>query len=227
MVSQKHVLITGVSRGLGRAMVDGFIQTGHRVTGCARSSEAIASLQQEFPDHRFSTVDVASDGAVAAWIEGALADLGPPDLVLNNAGVINESAPLWRVSADEIDQVLDVNVKGTVNVIRHVVPILADRRAGLIVNFSSGWGRSTSPDVAPYCASKWAIEGLTKALAQELPSGVAAVALNPGVIHTEMLERCFGSSAAAYASASEWRSRAVPYILSLGVHHNGRSLTVS
>ena len=95
----------------------------------------------------------------------------------------------------------------------------------MIVNFSSGWGRSTSPEVAPYCASKWAIEGLSQALAQELPPGLAAVALNPGIINTDMLQRCFGPGASAYPTADEWAKKAVPFLANLGASDNGRSLT--
>ena len=68
----------------------------------------------------------------------------------------------------------------------------------MIVNFSSGWGRSVDAEVAPYCATKWAIEGLTQALARELPPGLCAVPLNPGVIDTDMLRSCFGGSAGGY-----------------------------
>jgi NAD(P)-dependent dehydrogenase (short-subunit alcohol dehydrogenase family) len=95
------------------------------------------------------------------------------------------------------------------------------------VNFSSGWGRSTSPEVSAYCASKWGIEGMTQALAQELPRGLAAVALNPGVINTEMLQRCFGKEGAAqYPSAQQWAEAAGPYLLKLGPKDNGQALTV-
>jgi NAD(P)-dependent dehydrogenase (short-subunit alcohol dehydrogenase family) len=104
---------------------------------------------------------------------------------------------------------------------------MIERKQGVIVNFSSGWGRSTSPEVSGYCASKWAIEGLTQALAQELPNGMAAVPLNPGIIDTEMLRSCFGSSAASYPKPEEWAKRAVPFILRIGPCDNGRSLTVS
>jgi NAD(P)-dependent dehydrogenase (short-subunit alcohol dehydrogenase family) len=97
----------------------------------------------------------------------------------------------------------------------------------VIVNFSSGWGRSTGAEVAPYCATKWAIEGLTQALAQELPAGMAAIPLNPGIINTDMLQSCFGSSAAVYPTAREWAKRAVPFLLGLGPKHNGQSLTVA
>jgi NAD(P)-dependent dehydrogenase (short-subunit alcohol dehydrogenase family) len=96
----------------------------------------------------------------------------------------------------------------------------------VIVNFSSGWGRSTSPEVAPYCATKYAIEGLTLALAQELPAGMAAVPLNPGIINTDMLQLCFAGQADSYPTAERWAKKAVPYILSLGAKHNGSSLSV-
>jgi NAD(P)-dependent dehydrogenase (short-subunit alcohol dehydrogenase family) len=97
---------------------------------------------------------------------------------------------------------------------------------GIVVNFSSGWGRSTSPEVAPYCATKWGIEGLTAALAQELPSGLAAVALNPGIIDTRMLRSCMGDSAGSYPTPERWAQVAVPYLASLDVRQNGKALTV-
>jgi NAD(P)-dependent dehydrogenase (short-subunit alcohol dehydrogenase family) len=100
------------------------------------------------------------------------------------------------------------------------------RGRGVVVNFSSGWGRSTSPEVAAYCASKWAIEGLTQAIAQELPPGLAAVALNPGIINTDMLQSCLGEASAAYPSADQWAEAAGPYLLSLGPKDNGHTLTV-
>ena len=104
---------------------------------------------------------------------------------------------------------------------------MIERRSGIIVNFSSGWGRSTSPQVAPYCASKWAIEGLTQALAQELPDGMAAIPLNPGIIHTDMLEICFGEQSAHYTSLKDWGVKAVPFLLQLKPRDNGKPLTIS
>ena len=97
------------------------------------------------------------------------------------------------------------------------------RRRGVAVNVSSGWGHSTAPRVAPYCASKYAIEGLTGALAQELPEGLAAVPLSPGIIHTGMLDTAFGGQAAAHWKPEEWVEVAVPYLLRLGPADNGRS----
>ena len=99
MPEQRHILITGVSRGLGRAMTGGFIQAGHLVAGCARSDEALHQLRQEFPQpHRFDDVDVCSDAAVGDWADSVLSEWGVPDVVVNNAALINRNANLWDVS---------------------------------------------------------------------------------------------------------------------------------
>lgn len=223
----KRIVITGVSRGLGRALVDGFVPLGHVIFGCARDAAAIASLAETYPaPNRFDVVDVTDDESVARWAAAVLAESDPPDLLINNAGVINRNAPLWEVPADEAARVIDVNVKGVMNVVRHFVPAMVDRGSGVIVNLSSGWGRSVSAEVAPYCASKWAVEGMTRALAEELPAGMAAVPLNPGVIHTAMLESCFGSSASSYPQPDEWAQQAVAVLLQLGPGDNGQPLTV-
>lgn len=225
--AQKVVVITGASRGLGRAMTAEFASRGHTVAGCARSKAAVAELQKTFASpHRFDVVDVASDPSVQTWAQSVLKTHGAPDLLLNNAAVINRNARLWEVSAEDFSQVIDVNIKGVTNVIRHFAPAMIAKRSGVIVNFSSGWGRSTDAEVAPYCATKWAMEGLTQALAQELPNGMAAIPLNPGVIDTDMLRSCFGGSASSYPSPAEWAKRAVPFLLNLSAKDNGRPLTV-
>lgn len=222
----KRIVITGVSRGLGQAMTEEFIRQGHTVYGCARSESAVESLSRAFPaPHEFAALDVTNDEDVADWAETILNTGAPPDLVLNNAAIVNRNAPLWEVPADEFARVIDVNIKGVTNVIRHLLPAMIEVGHGVIVNFSSGWGRSTSPEVAPYCATKWAIEGLTQALAQELPAGLAAIPLNPGIIHTEMLDSCFGAEAATFPSPEAWARTAVPFILSLSPADNGNPQT--
>ena len=221
------ILITGATRGLGRAMVHEFVRLGHIVLGCGRSKADVDKLRRQLgTPHDFYSVDVASDEEVKSWASLLLNTHSPPDLLLNNAGVINRNARLWEISPREFSQVIDVNLKGAANLIRHFVPAMLQRKRGVIVNFSSGWGRSTDAEVAPYCASKWAIEGLTQSLAQELPTGLATVALNPGIIDTDMLRSCFGSSAAHYPSPEEWARTAVPFLLGLGPTDNGKQLEV-
>lgn len=219
-------LITGVSRGLGAAMARGFAARGYRIAGCARPSSDLDAVATALgAGALIRPVDVADDAAVAAFATEVLATCGAPHLLINAAAIINPPAPLWGISVEEIDALFDINVKGSIHLIRHFVPAMIERGSGVIVNFSSGWGRSTSPEVAPYCASKWAIEGLTRAFADELPRGLAAVAFNPGIIDTEMLRRCFGDSASAYPDAAEWAKAAVPYLAALGPRDNGKALT--
>jgi NAD(P)-dependent dehydrogenase (short-subunit alcohol dehydrogenase family) len=149
-----------------------------------------------------------------------------PDLLLNNAAIINQTAPLWKIPADEFQAVININIAGTANVIRHFVPAMIECQRGVIVNFSSGWGRGTAPEVAPYCATKWAIEGLTQALAQELPRGMAAVPLNPGIINTEMLQTCWADGANRFPTPERWSHVAAPFLLSLTAKHNGEPVSV-
>jgi NAD(P)-dependent dehydrogenase (short-subunit alcohol dehydrogenase family) len=226
MNTEKCVFITGCTRGLGRAMIPEFIQRGWRVVGCGRDAQKIADLQAEYGSpHWFEGCDLADDGAVEALCERLVVEAGLPDLVLNNAAIVNASAPLWEVSAAEFSQVIDINLKGPASVMRALLPAMLKRGSGVIVNFSSGWGRSTSPEVAPYCATKFGIEGLSMAAAQETGGKVAILPLNPGIIDTQMLRSCFGSGAAHYPGPEAWAQTAVPFLIGLGPKDNGRPLT--
>ena len=184
-------------------------------------------LDEEGFKHLVLPVDLRRADDVRDAVAETEQALSPLRGLVNNAAVVNRNAVLWKLPAEEFDQVIDVNIKGVANMIRAFVPAMAARKRGVIVNFSSGWGRSVSPEVAPYCATKYAIEGLTKALAEELPSGMAAVPLNPGVIDTDMLRSCFGEAAASYPSPETWALSAVPFLLRLGPKDHGKSLSVS
>ena len=201
-------------------MVEGFQERGWQVAGCARQS---GDLEMEF----FREVDVRDAQAVNLFTQEAYEKWGAPDLLINNAGLINQPGPLWEVTEEDFDNVVDVNLKGIANMIRAAVPMMIERGEGIVVNLSSGWGRSVSAEVAPYCATKWAVEGLTSALAEELPEGLAAVALNPGVIDTDMLRKTWGEGAAGFPRAKEWGRVAVPFLEKLSVRDNGGSLTVA
>lgn len=224
----KVIVITGATRGLGRALVAAFSVGGHTVIGCGRGDGHVRALRTAFPaPHSFARVDVTDATGVAGWAADVLAKYGPPDLLINNAALMNAPAPLWEVPADEFSALIDVNVKGVFNVIRAFVPAMVARGRGAIVNLSSGWGRSTAPEVAPYCATKYAIEGLTMALAQELPNGMAAVPLNPGIIDTDMLRQAWADGASRYQKPDAWAQKAAPLLLGIGAKENGRPLTVA
>ena len=119
----KVVVITGVARGLGRALAEGFAAEGHRVVGCSRSEKKIAELEKSLGHaHAFSVVDVRDDATVCDWATATIRNYGAPDLLLNNAAVINNNKFLWELSAAEFGVVIDTNIKGVTNVIRHFTP---------------------------------------------------------------------------------------------------------
>ena len=219
------IWLTGCTNGLGRALVPELVDRGHVVAGCGRNEIEIQKLSDEFPDCFFVACDVSDEGSVEDFVNEASIRAGEPDFLINNAAIVNQLAPLWEISAEEFDQLTSININGVANLIRHVVPLMLSNKSGMIINLSSGWGRSTSPEVAPYCASKWAIEGLTQALSQELPDNIGTVALNPGVINTEMLQKCWGDEANDFPGAEQWAITAAPFILGLTPLDSGKPLT--
>ena len=224
-MNPKTVCISGVSKGLGKALSIEFDQRGWQVSGCARTTSALVELGSQLSNsHFFRKVDITNLKQVLTFSEEVIENLGSPTLLVNNAGKINSNARLHEVSEDEFLEVFKVNVCGTHNMIKAFLPKMKGLNQGLIVNFSSYWGQSTAAEVAPYCASKWAIEGLTRALAQELPSNLSTVALNPGVIDTEMLRSCFGDAAGSYEKPRDWAKHAVDCLENLNKSDNGNTV---
>ena len=220
------IVITGVTKGLGRALAEQYIHLNHTVIGCGRNIETITEMKTDFPvSTNFQVVNIDDHQQVQDWAKNILSRFGAPDFLLNNAGIINKNSTLWNIPETEFSKVIDTNIKGVYYTIKEFLPSMIKVKKGIVVNFSSGWGRSTSPEVAAYCSTKWAIEGLSKSLAQEIPKGMACVALNPGVIDTDMLRSCWGKNASAYIKPKNWASKAAPYILRINEKDNGASLT--
>ena len=227
-INTQNIIITGVTRGLGMALAKQYIKQGHMVIGCGRNANLIGSMSDLYSKNTdFQVLDISNYKEVSSWAQDINNKYGAPDYLINNAGVINKNNYLWNISPDEFSSVIDINIKGVYNTIKEFVPGMIARGKGTVVNLSSGWGRSTSPEVAPYCSSKWAIEGLSKSLAQELPDGITCVALNPGVIDTDMLRSCWKDQAAQYEDPENWAKRAAPFILNINNNDSRASLTVS
>lgn len=227
MGKKKLAVVTGVTRGLGRAMLDRFHELDWMVAGCGRSVEAVEELRRQFGDaHHFSVVDVADQQEVGKWAEEVIQRFGPPDMLINNASIVNENNPLFHIEEKEFATIMDVNVNGVFRVIRAFVPAMMERANGVVVNISSYWGRHGEGMLAPYCASKFAVEGLSQSLAKELPDGMAVVALDPGgSIDTAMLRQCSPEDVEAAPTPEAWSRVAVPFLLQIGPKENGRSLT--
>uniref|UniRef100_A0A0A0LW25 NADPH-dependent pterin aldehyde reductase-like n=1 Tax=Cucumis sativus TaxID=3659 RepID=A0A0A0LW25_CUCSA len=208
----KKVLITGVSKGIGRALALELATYGHTVIGCSRDQTKLDSLQLQLSkvspivNHLLLSVDVKCNRSVEEFARTVVENELVPDIIVNNAGVVNKVGNMWEIDVQDFDTVIDINIKGTSNILRHFIPLMIPHNQGIIVNISSLCGRDNNQykSVAPYCASKWGIEGLSKCIAQELPKGMAIVALDPGVIYTDMLESCWGDLASRCQTPEYW-----------------------
>jgi len=202
-----------------------FHSRGWNVTGCARSTDPLIELSTRLVNSCFfQSVDITKPTEVENFAQSVIQNVGVPDLLVNNAGVINQNARLTEISPEEFASVLSVNLGGIHNMIRTFVPIMEEQGHGVIANFSSYWGQSAAPEVGPYCASKWGVEGLTRSLAQELPDGLTAVAFNPGIIDTDMLRSCFGEGAASHEKPAEWAKHAVDRLEQISTSDNGKTI---
>jgi NAD(P)-dependent dehydrogenase (short-subunit alcohol dehydrogenase family) len=208
-------------------MVHELTGLGHRVLGCARTTSDIERLRLTYPAQDFCSVDVSHDSEVKTWALCLFEKYGSPDLVINNAAVLNEKAPLWNIPEQDFNNLLATNITGMVNMIRHFAPLMIERRQGKFINVASRWARKIEVGIGPYCSSKCAVVILTKVLAEELrPTNVVAVALNPGIINTQMLQLYLGRGTPqepkCYPSPAAWATTAIPFILGLGLKDTGK-----
>lgn len=181
-------LVTGASRGIGLATALEFGRSGARVALLSRDRERSETAAARVPDGlgKGYGCDVCSNDQVVETVGRVEADLGPIDIVVNNAGTTRDQL-LVRTSDEDWDAVLDVNLRGMFHVIRSVSRGMIRRRSGVIVNVSSVVGLMGNAGQTSYAAAKAGVIGLTKSVAKELgPRGIRANAVAPGFIETEM-----------------------------------------
>lgn len=220
-----RVVLTGASRGIGAALARALAKKKARLVLVARSADSLRELAAECGEAKPIAGDVADPETARRAVSEAVGSFGGVDLLVNNAAILTEPRPLAKTPHEDWRSVLEVNVLGTVAFLREALAVMDGQGSGVCVNLSSGWGRSADADVGPYVASKWAIEGLTRSVALEVKPGVCVVAVNPGIIRTEMLERAFGVEAASvYPGPGELAPRFLKLLERLGPRDNGRSL---
>lgn len=193
-----HVLITGASSGFGYEMACRLAARGHRVFAtmretAGRNAAARAALEAcavgAGAPIEVLEMEVTDDASVDAGVKAALDRAGHLDVVVNNAGVAAVGLT-EAFTPEDFSRVYDVNVNGPVRVNRAVLPSMRARRSGLLVHISSAAGRVTVPALAPYCASKFALEALADAYRFELhPWGIQSVLIEPGIFRTTIIEQ--------------------------------------
>lgn len=181
--------ITGASRGLGAAIVREALSRGHRVVATARDAEDVRKAFPEAGDELLATaVDVADEQQLRDAVDAAVARFGRIDVLVNNAGRGLLSA-VEEASDKAARAVFDVNVFGVLNTLRAALPTMRAQRSGLVFNMSSVGGFTTAPGWGMYAATKFALEGISEALAAELaPLGVRVTIVEPGGFRTDFLD---------------------------------------
>lgn len=190
MQDPRSFLITGVSSGLGRAFASAALQAGHRVIGTVRHRDAALAHEALAPGRAHAVIlDVTEFGAIPDAVAGAERAFGAIDVLVNNAGYGHEGI-LEETSLDDVRRQFDANVFGAVAMIKAVLPGMRQRRYGHIINVTSMGGFITMPGISAYCGSKFALEGISEALAKEVRTlGVRVTALAPGQFRTDWAGR--------------------------------------
>lgn len=188
-------LITGCSTGIGREIARAALEAGHRVVVTARRAEAVADLVGTFGDRAVAVaLDVTDKAQIAAAVAAADDAFGGVDVLVNNAGYGYMSAVEEGDDA-EVRKLFDTNYFGVVDTIKAVLPAMRARKSGHIVNISSMTGLVANPPNAYYSSTKFALEALTEALAQEVaPLGIKVTAIEPGAFRTDWARRSMQES---------------------------------
>jgi len=181
----KTWLVTGSSSGIGKALVEQLLERGDRVAATLRKPEALGELKTRYGEQLWlAQLDVTDTAAIRDVIQQAFTDLGRIDVVVSSAGYALFGAA-EEVSDAQIDQQLQTNLVGSIQVIRACLPFLREQGGGRVLQVSSEGGQLAYPNFSLYHASKWAVEGFVESVAQEVaPFGIEFTLVEPGPTRT-------------------------------------------
>jgi NAD(P)-dependent dehydrogenase (short-subunit alcohol dehydrogenase family) len=194
----KRVVLTAGGAGIGRVTLKTFFEAGARLVTCDVDQAALDKLRGELPEVPAIPADVALEADVERLFALAEQQLGGLDILINNAGIAGPTGPIEAIEPDDWRRCLEVNITGQYLCARRAVPMIKAAGGGAIVNLSSAAGRFGFALRTPYCASKWAVVGLTKALAIELgPDQIRVNAICPGAVEGDRINRVIAAKAEA------------------------------
>lgn len=192
-LDNKVVLITGASRGLGRALALGFAERGARVGLCSRHPEALRQVAAEIGDRAVALpADITRPQEVSRWVLAVLRRFGRIDALINNASILGARVPVVDYPVDLWRRVVDIGLNGQFIVTKQVLPVLLEAGGGSIVNITSGVSVEGRPRWGAYLVAKWGLEGFTRMLAEEVKErGVRVNSVDPGGMRTEMRAKAY------------------------------------
>ncbi|TXD37608.1 SDR family oxidoreductase [Lujinxingia vulgaris] len=215
-------LVTGASRGIGRACARQLAQAGAIVYACARSEEALEELASECEGVRACVLDLRDEVMVEALASEIMEAHGRLDVLVNNAGVLGPRATLDQTGAEALREVLEVNVVGAFNVLSASYPALRAANAPRVINLSSSVGRKGRAQWGAYSISKFGMEGLSEIAADELGEDAVVVTLNPGGTATDMRAEAYpDEDPDTLPSADDVAQTIVLLTRQLRAEHNG------
>jgi NAD(P)-dependent dehydrogenase (short-subunit alcohol dehydrogenase family) len=204
MVTQKRVLVTAGASGIGRAIVQAFIDAGAKVHVADIDADALTNLSQQLPQVTSTRCDVGERSDVERMMREAISALDGLDVLINNAGIAGPTAPVETMEAEAWEAVLRINLTGTFHVTQLAIPHIKRTSNGVILIMSSLAGRFGYPNRSPYSTTKWGLIGFTKTLSRELGEfGVLVNAILPGAVDGPRLDSVFEGRTKASGRTTE------------------------
>ncbi|WP_143959703.1 SDR family NAD(P)-dependent oxidoreductase [Litoribacter populi] len=188
-MGNKIAFVTGATSGIGKACALALAENGFDIIACGRREERLKALKDELPagtKYTYLVFDVRDKIEVVSAISGLAEDWRNIDLLINNAGNAHGLDPIQTGDLDDWDAMIDINVKGLLYVSKALIPGMTERKSGQIINIGSIAGKEVYPNGNVYCASKHAVDALTKSMRIDLnPFGIKVMGIHPGLVETE------------------------------------------